>query len=260
MAAVNNDCCYIGVGMIYVGEYICGTDGVLVNTPKRFIGNTSNFQIDVSQNTRTQPDFTTVAGGPDCTVTTIDEVTVQMDVACFKSENLAFALFGETFDALAGTGFTETLFAPANPADAFLALQNLPDTTNNPIVVADALGTVYVERVDYTVGSSGITLTESTTIPGDSELVITYDHIACSIVEMLTAGSSEVSICFDGRNAATDRPFRVTLNRVRLNPTASLGLISDDFQSITLTGTALRDATIQAGGGISQFGTIKQAG
>lgn len=259
MAIQNNDCCYIGRGKIYVRPYVCESDTVVNTNPKVFIGNASNFQVDVSQTKLTQQDYCTAGGGTDCTASFIDEVTVQIDVACFKPQNLALGFFGESSAAVGGTAFVQAETTPSLTPGAFILLDNIPDADGATIVVQDLIGTTYVEGVDYTVGNSGIVFTDATTIPPLTDITITYDFLACNVTELLTTGGAEVEICFDGVNAANGNPFSVRLYKVKLDPTTSLGFISDDFQTIVLTGTVTKDDA-KVGGAFSQYGTIKQVG
>ena len=251
-------CCLIGRGRVYIGEYICPEPGQTNDAPKRFIGNTENLQLDISQTTQTQTDFT-VSNGTDCSVTFIDEVTLQLDVRCFNPENIALAFYGEGSAMLAQPAFSEDLAVPSAVDGAYIALSQLPDTSATPFVLTDTVGTVLVEGVDYVVRNSGIELLPGNSVAPGSTLTATYDTQGCTITELITDSQREVTLCFDGFNCVDNRPFSVTLYRVRLNPVASLGFISDDFQTLTLTGTVNRDEAVQSGTAFSQFGIIKQA-
>jgi hypothetical protein len=74
---------------------------------------------------------------------------------------------------------------------------------------------------------------------------------------MLTNSGDAYRLVFEGLNEArSDKPVIAELFRNKFDPTSGLGLISDDFGVLSLTGSVLKDPA-KAGAGISKYMNIK---
>lgn len=259
--AASEQCCLIGRGKVYAREYVNTCCDPLVTTNPnafQFLGNISNFALNITENTRSVQDFTTSSGGTDCSLTLIDTVTLNMDFNCYSAKNLALAFFGDDSEVVGGTGFVENLFVGMDLEEAILPLTNIPDEGTTPVVVTSRDGSVtHVAGVDYEVTAAGIRLLPNTTIPSGTEIVVTYDYSSADCVEMITGQSKTLEIFFDGMNCANgESAFTVKLFRVVLSPVGDISFITDDFESFTMTGTVQKDSC-QTGTGISQYGKIQ---
>lgn len=255
-------CCLIGVGKVYVREWVdtCSAGAPTTNpNPLKFLGNVSDLQQTTTETTVSQPDFTKPGGGTDCSITRIDQVGISLDLNCYSAENLALALFGDSASKVAGTAFLETITVSASPECSLLPLANVPDETTTAVLVTDVgAATTFTADVDYRVTANGIEILEGSTIPASSDIEVTYDFKNSSVVEMLTAGAKTVELFFDGVNeAASNASVAVRYYKVNLSPAASIGYIKSDFDAYTLTGVVQRDACVSDVGGMSQFGKIQ---
>ena len=95
-------------------------------------------------------------------------------------------------------------------------------------------------------------------INGDTVL-ISYTSIAHESIEGLTTEGKEYELFFEGMNEAKDgRSVNVWAHRVKFGATDVLDLIKNDFSSMTIKGTLLRDNT-KTGTGMSKFFKVQLA-
>lgn len=224
----------------------CSVAGVQNEDTFQSLGNISSFELNVDETTITQKDYTTCGGGAECSTSIIDAVNVSITFNCFSAENLARALYGDVTEVLSAVGYVQNFYIGDKPACARIPLDFIPNFDTNQIVIANGIdATVYVEGVDYTIGHSVINLTETTTIPANTPLTLTYDYQDASCVELVTTASKSLEIILDGVNCADgEKPFKVHLYKVKLNATDNIPLITDEFASFTLTGTVLKDPCV----------------
>jgi len=172
----------------------------------------------------------------------------------FKKENLALALYG-TVDEEAASSAVDEAFTDDSPVVNYVYPLDHQQVSN--VVVEDSAGTpaTLIEDTDYEVnyehGSIEILNLGSYVAP----FTASYDYAAVSRVGMFAETPPERFMRFEGLNTAeTDEPVLVELYKVKLDPLAELGLITDEITQLELTGTALLDSSRSVSADLSQFG------
>lgn len=173
--------------------------------------------------------------------------------ATFESinqENLAYALRGATVDVPAGS----------QSATAYTArlgkIVPLGHISVSSVVVQDQADTItYVEgdnyRLDTKTGSIYLMTAAEQTAAGAANSITDLDelHIAYSYADQkkldaLTAPSQVRWVRFEGLNTADDlNPVVIDIFKMESDLLAQLSLISDDIQSMEITGSVLSDDT-----------------
>lgn len=235
---------YIGKGKVYL-------DG-------RFVGNVTEFTYGATEDKKELKDYTSQGGGNYNAVSRIDAVTASITMSDYSAENLSLALFGTTNSVTATTVTDESITAPAT-LDRLVETADIIDTTQTVTVTSDPAGTTHVVDVDYTVSAAGIFIIAGGGISASDPLLVSYTKKAVDVIEALTASSQEHELLFDGLNEAqSGEPSVIKVHRMKFSPADGISAISDDFGAITLTGDALKDTSITAGG-LSQYLKISQA-
>jgi hypothetical protein len=110
---------------------------------------------------------------------------------------------------------------------------------------------------DYELSPAGIIIKAGGSIAAASAVLVDYLSKAHNVLEMLTNSGDSYRLVFEGLNEArSDAAVIVELFRNKFDPTSGLGLISDDFATLSLTGSVLKD-TSKTGAGISKYMNIK---
>lgn len=110
----------------------------------------------------------------------------------------------------------------------------------------------YVVDADHGV----ITLVGATGLTGPAPYAVTvdYSHGDYEKVEAAVNGITNYALRFDGISIADNRPVQVTMHNMAMSMSATLGFITDEVGSLTLSGKLLADFT--KGAGKSAFYTI----
>jgi len=218
------------------------------------IGNASAFSFSFSENKKTLRDFQDPAGGLDASVTIIDAVTGTMDIRNFSAANLALALWGTTaaLNATAIVGEAGKTIVPG----IFIPTARLMNTTIPPVVKK---GATVILAADYTYSAGGITIaaaiTTAAVISGDA-ITIDYTPLIGADVQSLISSAPNVSIFFEGVNAVTGKYTSVRMYKVKLGAAQNLGMIGEDFATLSINFTLEKDTSIVSG---SKFFAMEQA-
>jgi len=224
---------YIGSGIIYING--------------RDVGNVSNVNFAIEQETQTQRNFRG-GGGNFASVTSITAVTLSMDMTNFSNANLALALRGTVEEVAAGPVTDESVTAVLGGLAATASMIDTADVAGT-VTVTDSTGsTTYVLGTDYEVTPAGLKILEDGTISDAEELLVSYTTKATNVLQALVDSGQEVSVVLDGINDSTGKPVTVRVFRWKPSPTSGLGLITEDFATFTIEGEVLADETIQATG------------
>ncbi len=109
-------------------------------------------------------------------------------------------------------------------------------------------GMINVPETALRVVAGGIKFADEAGLPTDGAgevLSISYTSAASDWVESLTSGAGEYLMVFNGLNeAASNKPFKVRLRRLKFSPTSGLDLIGDDFAGLELTADLLPDDAV----------------
>jgi hypothetical protein len=258
MSSITQDCCFIGRGKIYVKPYLAtGTE----TNSFEFIGNASSFEFVPNVNELTVKNYTTTAGGTECSFEEIESVDVNMTVTCANVANLARAFLGTQATVATSAITNEAHFVEG--VGAFIPLKNMPAAAP-AIVVTDVAGTTtYLAGTDYILDGSVLCIPTGSTITAASTIHVDYTKKAQDVVEILTKTSGELEVLFDGINAASGASYRVNLFKVKFGPADGFSFIGDDIVTFTLSGTALPASKTNSVSGLtsgfSQYGTIQVA-
>lgn len=133
-------------------------------------------------------------------------------------------------------------------------------TVSDGTAVLTCMGKIsLVANTDFTYSGSGIVFTSTARVTGGENYLVDYTKKAGNIVEALTSSAKEYELVFEGLNEArSGKPVTVHAYRVKLGAAQNLGLITEDFGVLEMTGKLLKD-TSKTGNGISQYFKVKVA-
>ncbi|MBF0165874.1 MAG: hypothetical protein HQM01_15440 [Magnetococcales bacterium] len=132
------------------------------------------------------------------------------------------------------------------------------DTTDGTIIWQD-MGTMALAAGEFEINSAGIYIPEGSAkiSATGTPIQVSYTTTAGVSIQTLVSAGDEYRIIFAGTNfARAGKPLSVEMHRVKFSPPKDLSFIGDDFASLTLTGTVLKDDT-RTGVDISAFCAIK---
>lgn len=249
------NCCMAGAGRIYLKPYNECCD---VADEQAFVGlgNCSAFTIDATVSEVKVPNYMDVGGGTECATSWIESATASITGLCFTADNFAKCWSGD-ISAVAAATTNVTLVARA--VDSFIPFV---DAAGNAITDVDVSSVTVpafgVKNVDYTVTANGIVIPENSGLTGFpvTAAAVPVTHGAYNIIEMLTTGSKEFTLFYSGVNRFGNKPFSVTLYRVKLNPVSGIPLIGTEAASAEYTLEILKDNCRPAGSAFSQYGTL----
>ena len=239
---------FIGTGKIKIATYASGATFAARNFVD--VGNASDFSFNFSETKKELLDYQDPAGGTAATVVKLDKVEGKMDLRVFSLSNLALALWGSATAALGVTAITGE--AHVIHAGSFVPADRIINTAVAPVIKK---GATVIDTDDYTVSSGGITIaaTISTAGVADGD-AITFDYtpLASGKAETLISTAPLCSVFFEGVNGVDGKVTTVRMYKVKLGVAQNVSMISEDFNTLSLTFTVDKDTTV-VGGGLSQF-------
>lgn len=236
------DYSYLGSGKIWLRE-IGGSGGLTQ------VGNASQLNFSVTEETKELKDFTQPGGGTYNEVRRISAVEMSATLHDLNAQNLARALYGA-----ATTEATATV----------------PDEAHNDIVIGALIPTNFLPSAitavkegsttltlnsDYTIEPSGVVILSGGTnaLANGDDITITYTKADQDVVQALVNSGKEYELLFDGLNEArSGKRTRVRAWRVKVGALAQLALIGEEYAAMEVTGKLLKDTSI-SGAGISQY-------
>ena len=233
---------FIGSGKIKIADYSSGN--AFSNRQFRDVGNASVFEVSFSQDLKTLRDFQDPAGGIADSAVRLDIASGQIDLREFNVANLALALWGTTA-ALNTTAITGEAghFIKVN---TFMPTNRLINTSVAPVLKK---GATVILTADYTVSKAGITFNSTVTTVADGDAItIDYTPVASADVQALINTAPNVSIMFEGVNAVTGKYSSVKIYKAKLGVPQNIGLIGEDFGTLSLNFTAQKDTTVASAG------------
>lgn len=239
---------FIGTGKIKIAPYSSGASFAV----REFVdvGNASDFAYSFSETKKELLDYQDPAGGTAATVVKLDKVEGKMDLRVFSLNNLALALWGTANPALGVTAITGE--AHVINAGAFIPTERIINTSVAPVVKK---GGTTINTADYIVSPGGITIAATITTPavadGDA-ITVDYTPKASGNVQSLINTAPEVSMFFEGVNGVDGKTTTVRMYKAKLGVAQNVGMISEDFNTLSLSFTINKDTTVN-GAGISQF-------
>lgn len=239
---------FIGTGKIKIAPY--GSGAAFAAREFVDVGNASDFSYSFSEIKKELLDYQDPAGGTAATVTRIDKVEGKMDLRVFSLDNLALALWGSATPALGVTAITTE--AHVINAGAFIPTDRIINTSVAPVVTK---GGTTVVPADYIVSPGGITIASTISTAGvaDGDAInIAYTPKASGDVQSLVNAAPEVSMFFEGINGVDGKTTTVRVYKAKLGVAQNVGMISEDFNTLSVTFTVNKDVSV-TGAGISQF-------
>ncbi len=221
---------YIGSGIVYING--------------RDVGNCSNVNFSIEQETKTQKNYRG-GGGNSASVTNVTAVKLSMELNSFSNDNLAMALRGLIENVTAGPVVDEAITAVH---DGLATTAFMIDKAQSVTVTNSAGAVTYVAGTDYDVTAAGIKVLSTGTITNGQSLLVDYTKKAGSVLQALVDSGADVTVVLDGVNDSTGKPYTVKVYRWKPSPASGLGLISDDFSSFSIEGEVLADETVVTAG------------
>ena len=237
---IDKKCCFKPYGTLYMAELPadCPVPNNLSQYGLMDVGNVTEVTRNLSFNELTIPNLQTPAFGNACEFKTLDAETINIVFSCVKTENLRIALGGTKTPHTGAVQTDEEHTIPANPGCFFVPTNFLIDTSET-VTVTGASGTpTFVAGTDYFVKSSGIVLTENTTID-DEVIEITYTSQDQTKIDPSDLKGKEYILHFDGNNAVDGSALAFTFYRVKFDPAETLPLLSEEFLTLAVEGEAL---------------------
>lgn len=232
------------VGQVYARPY--GSTAPLTE-----IGNVLELTLEHSETVVKQADMTALGGGTHAEVRRVDDVTISMKLADLNITNLARATLG-TVQGIDAGDVTDEPHTPV--AGGLLRLAHI--APSNVVVKkgADAASATAVQADGtYEVRPEGVWVLPDAALDADEKWWVSYSYADQAVIEALTTKAAELELSFGGLNEADGgRPCVVDVWRVSQSVTQQLALINDNFGSLDVAGSVLKDAT-KTGAGISRF-------
>ena len=230
MSLQAGDYSYYGVGRVFVR--IRGAAA-----PRLHIGNVSALDLAVSEDVKKQEDYTTQGGGNVAEVRRITGVELAMTLLDLDKTNLARAFYGTATTVSSGSVVDESHTAYVG---GFIPTNKVMDLGSTITVKEGA--TTLTAGTDYEVSSGGITVLSGGALSNGDTALISYTSLEHDVVEALTSESNEYEIYFEGLNEAKEgRVVNLAVHRAKLGAGDMLNLIKNDFSSINIKGSLLRD-------------------
>jgi hypothetical protein len=248
ISSITEDFSHLGVGELWIRRR-----GQAV--PMRPIGNASELQFTIEQDTISQQEFRSGGGGARNEIKRITGVQASLNIFDFSPENIAMVIYGDASSVAA----TDPLSAPSAKKQTVtsykgglipLDYMNVTVATVISVVEAPASPVTFTAAgatPDYIVQAGGIFIPESSTIANGTVIEITYHHGQQYVVEAMTNSGYEFEASFRGYNEARSKHFSLDIWRMRFPPTESLAWIGDDFGQIATSPSILSDTSRPSG-------------
>lgn len=164
------------------------------------------------------------------------KMTVKVTITQLNDNNAALAMGGNVVPITGGT-VTDEDIGDVDVGDVVA----LDFAKVSALTLAGTAPAAPVLDTDYTLNAdTGVMkfLTKCTGVKAS-----TYTYAAFSVVTALTSGAKDYYVLFDGQNTVRGAVglCRGEVNRVAFSPTDTLGLITDAFGNINLSGSAKID-------------------
>ncbi len=158
-------------------------------------------------------------------------------------------------DAVVGSGTTGTPFSAGGFGFTITAggtAAEAGDIFTIAVAVGAGSPVALVEGTDYELRPGGIVVLEGRAADGDV-WTAGYTSVDADVVQALVTSGEEYEVMFDGLNEArSGKRTRVHAFRYKPGVAQAVGLLSDEYAALDVTGKLLKDTT-KTGAGISQY-------
>lgn len=211
--------------------------------PFKWFGNAPAFELGLSTEVLTHKESYSGLRATDARITTELNANVTITVDDFKETNLELATYGEG-STLAGSGVVDESVLTGVPE--VNVLYGVKSTGRVSGFSLKDNG-VAISTATYTSDASGIfQFNDVTGLTGP--ITASYTNAASRQVGVFKSAAPEIYTRLYGKNTATSvgtdfERMIVDIFKNRLDPAETIGLISDEFNQLTLNGSALTDPT-----------------
>ncbi|SOE50348.1 hypothetical protein SAMN05446935_0329 [Burkholderia sp. YR290] len=174
--------------------------------------------------------------------------TVSIDLRDITKDNLALGLGGEVVPVSQATGKTKVI------ASAKVGTYFLLDAVNISNLVLTSGASPLVAGVDYTADPKFGKVQFLTVQAGP--VTATYDVTVQQSLSLLTDITSEYFVRIEAFDLAYNRPVVLELYRVKFSPLKEFDLIGTDFDTLSMDGDILADATQPVDSVYGQYGRL----
>jgi hypothetical protein len=204
--------------------------------PAQWLANASTLEWDFAVETDDAIESFSGARGVLDQLDKSKKMTVKITITQLNDNNAALALGGNVVPVTGGTATSEEI-GDVKAGDV-VALQFAKVSA---LTLAGTAPAAPVLDTDYTLNADTGILTFLTDCTGVS--ASTYTYAAHSLVTALTAAPQDYYVLFDGQNTVRGAKglCRGEVNRIGFAPADALGLITDSFGNINLSGEARID-------------------
>ena len=226
---------FSGQGKLKVAPIVNGIRGAY-----RWVGNVPDFKPTFEVSKIEHKESYSGQRLTDKTIITETKAAFSATLESWNAANMALAVRGSV-ERIAGGSVTDEL----SPADLKVGEEwSLNFGGTSAVVITDNAG-LPVDAADFQVDNVyGTVVILGDLGAYDLPLKAAYTYGASEAVPFFTKAASEVAILFEGVNTADgNRPVRVEIYKVALDPTKELGLISDELGQFVIEGSALMDST-----------------
>ena len=257
-------CCNYLRGNVYIAkvdESTCVSGFPTCTEGLTKVGNVSALELDPTITEVTTEDFTQL-GGNACSLKYIDALNLNITFECINVRNLLIAMGGSgSFEnQMAGStgGEGEAHVVPTGDLDcALITTNNIPTETTPIISVTDGPGTTtYVEGTDYNVVGLGIEIIATGAITAGQTILIDYNYITQSCLDLLTTTSGTYKVIVDATNSNDGKRWFFNLFNVEFAP-GSFQLFGTTFANLAITAEVKKNPCSTGTGSMSDYGQIK---
>jgi hypothetical protein len=211
--------------------------------PFKWFGNAPEFNLGLSTEVLTHKESYSGLRATDARITTELNANVTITVDDFKETNLELATYGEGSTIATTTITDEAVMTSAPEANVLYGVQSLGRVSGFSLKSAG----VAVSTSKYTWDASGVfQFSDVSGVTGP--ITASYVNAASRQVGVFKTAAPEIYTRLYGKNTATSvgsdfERMIVDIFKNRLDPAETIGLISDEFNQLSLNGSALTDPT-----------------
>ncbi|MCC7546194.1 MAG: hypothetical protein IT532_00340 [Burkholderiales bacterium] len=240
-----------GQGKVFAAEIAAGAPKAF-----RFLGNVPELNVAMETETLEHQESTSGNRLTDLRMDVSKNANITVTLEEWTKKNIAEMIYGEV-QAITGASVTNEAAPAALAAGDFWRLAH-PDIS--ALAITDSAGTPasLTAGTHYRIESARHGVVEILDLASFIQpLKAAYTHAAYDSIAMFKRTRRDLWLLFDGLNTADEnRPVRIELYKVSLDPAGEIPLIQAELAGFQLQGTALYDSTKAADTTLGQFGRV----
>lgn len=211
--------------------------------PFKWFGNAPSFELGLATEVLTHKESYSGLRATDARITTELNANVTITVDDFKESNLELATYGEGSTLAGGAISDEPILTGIPELNVLYGVKSTGRVTGLSL---ENNGTP-ISTANYSWDASG-TFQFSSIAGLTGPITASYTNAASRQVGVFKTAAPEIYTRLYGKNTATSvgsdfERMIVDIFKNRLDPAETIGLISDEFNQLTLNGSALTDPT-----------------